>query len=251
MHKLLISILLASAAASPALADPPDKSDRHAAHVERQQAKEQGRAERAPVQVQRPQFNGGQGHSQQFVGRQYVQPNPGAGPRQVEALRGDRGGNTEAFRGNRGGNNDARDGVRNWRGEQAQRNGGAYQNERARQYNRQQTMRYQGRRDSRVQWSRNWRNDRRYNWHEYRNNHRSRFHLGVYVDPFGYGYQSFGIGYQLTPNYYSANYWINDPWDYGLPPPAPGTVWVRYYNDALLVDMESGEVVDAINGFFW
>jgi hypothetical protein len=27
--------------------------------------------------------------------------------------------------------------------------------------------------------------------------------------------------------------------------------WIRYYNDALLVDVYTGEVVDAIRGFFW
>src|SRR5437764_4603145 len=58
MRKLLISILLASAAASPALADRPDHSDRDAARAERQQAHDSARAERSerPVQVQRPQL---------------------------------------------------------------------------------------------------------------------------------------------------------------------------------------------------
>ena len=27
--------------------------------------------------------------------------------------------------------------------------------------------------------------------------------------------------------------------------------WVRYYDDAVLVDIYSGEVVDVINNFFW
>ncbi|WP_409574764.1 RcnB family protein [Sphingopyxis sp. PET50] len=30
-----------------------------------------------------------------------------------------------------------------------------------------------------------------------------------------------------------------------------GYRWVRYYNDALLVDTYSGEVVDVIYDFFW
>ena len=38
-------------------------------------------------------------------------------------------------------------------------------------------------------WSTNWRNDHRYDWHNYRNRHRSLFHLGFYYDPFGWGYQ--------------------------------------------------------------
>ena len=100
-------------------------------------------------------------------------------------------------------------------------------------------------------WTNNWRNDRRYDWRNYRDRHRSTFHLGFYYDPFGWGYQPFGIGYRLWPNYYSSNYWINDPYEYRLPYAPPGTRWIRYYNDALLVDVYTGEVVDAIRGFFW
>ena len=70
MRKLLISILLASAAASPAIAGPRDQSDRDTARAERAEAK-QARAEarsearsehrNAPSRSQRPQFTG-QGH---------------------------------------------------------------------------------------------------------------------------------------------------------------------------------------------
>jgi hypothetical protein len=31
----------------------------------------------------------------------------------------------------------------------------------------------------------------------------------------------------------------------------PGTRWVRYYDDVLLVDVYTGEVVDVIHDFFW
>ena len=34
-------------------------------------------------------------------------------------------------------------------------------------------------------WNRDWRNDRRYDWRNYRDRHRSIFHLGFYYDPFG------------------------------------------------------------------
>ena len=83
-----------------------------------------------------------------------------------------------------------------------------------------------------------------------RRHNRSLFHIGLYIDPFGWGYQPYSIGYDLAPNYYQQNYWI-DPAIYGLPYPPPGMQWVRYYNDALLIDMYSGQVVDAIQGFFW
>ena len=60
----------------------------------------------------------------------------------------------------------------------------------------------------------------------------------------------FSIGWRLWPSYYSSNYWFN-PTQYGLPYAPPGYQWVRYYDDALLVDTWSGEVVDVINNFFW
>jgi len=99
-------------------------------------------------------------------------------------------------------------------------------------------------------WSRDWRNDRRYDWRNYRNNHRSIFRLGVYFDPFGYGYRPYDIGYRLAPAYFGQQYWI-DPAMYQLPYPPPGTQWVRYWNDAVLVDMYTGQVVDVIHDFFW
>ena len=51
-------------------------------------------------------------------------------------------------------------------------------------------------------WSGNWRNDHRYNWQDRRRHNRSLFRLGVYYDPFGWGYQRFSIGWRLWPNYY-------------------------------------------------
>src|SRR5690349_10236753 len=62
MRKFLITLLLASAAATPALAGPRDHSDsdrqqaredRQAAHEERQQARQESRSERA---AERPSF---------------------------------------------------------------------------------------------------------------------------------------------------------------------------------------------------
>lgn len=100
-------------------------------------------------------------------------------------------------------------------------------------------------------WNRDWRNDRRYDWRRYRDSHRSIFHIGIYLDPFGYNYyRPLSIGYRLQPYYFGERYWI-DPGMYNLPYPPPGTMWVRYWNDALLVDTYTGEVVDVIRDFFW
>jgi len=113
----------------------------------------------------------------------------------------------------------------------------------------QPALRYQGHRDS-VRWNTNWRSDHRYDWRDRRRHHRSLFHIGLYVDPFGWGYQRFNVGWRLYPDYYQQGYWI-DPAMYGLPYPPPGLQWVRYWNDALLVDTFTGQIVDQIPGFFW
>jgi Ni/Co efflux regulator RcnB len=103
-----------------------------------------------------------------------------------------------------------------------------------------------------VNWSTShWRNDHRYDWQNHRHHHRSLFHLGIYYDPFGWNYRPYQIGWRLWPNYYSSNYWINDPWQYRLPYAPPGYRWIRYYDDALLIDTWNGEVVDVIYNFFW
>jgi len=99
-------------------------------------------------------------------------------------------------------------------------------------------------------WSGDWRRDNRYDWRHHRNRYSSIYRLGRYHDPFGYGYRRFSIGLFLGAGYYGNNYWLNDPWQYRLPPAYGPYRWVRYYNDALLVDIYSGEVVDVIYGFF-
>jgi len=99
--------------------------------------------------------------------------------------------------------------------------------------------------------SSNWRHDKRYDWYNYRNKYWWLFQLSSYYDPFGWGYSPYQIGWRMWPSYYSSNYWINDPWYYRLPYAPPGTRWVRYWDDAVLVDTWSGQVVDVIYNFFW
>lgn len=116
----------------------------------------------------------------------------------------------------------------------------------------QPPLRAERRRTDQERWSTShWRHDRRYDWHNWRHRHRSLFRLGFYVDPFGWGYRPYSIGWRLWPSYYSSRFWLNDPWQYRLPYAPPGYRWVRYYDDALLVDTWNGEVVDVIYNFFW
>ncbi|MDQ3080422.1 MAG: RcnB family protein [Pseudomonadota bacterium] len=77
------------------------------------------------------------------------------------------------------------------------------------------------------------------------------FNLSNYYDPYRSNYRRFSIGISLWPSYYSSRYWLNDPWQYRLPPAYGPYRWVRYYNDALLVNIYTGRVVDVEYGFFW
>ena len=107
--------------------------------------------------------------------------------------------------------------------------------------------------NSQRRWDNDWRQDRRYDWRSYRSRYGDRYRTGRYYAPRGwsYGYSRFSTGIFLNSLLFANNYWINDPWSYRLPP-AYGTLrWVRYYDDALLVDIRDGYVVDVIHDFFW
>lgn len=107
-------------------------------------------------------------------------------------------------------------------------------------------------RHRRGDWNRGWRNDNRYNWSSWRNQNRGRYHLSPYYSPYrNWRYQRFSVGLFLDSLFYDQRYWIGDPYEYRLPPAPYGTQWVRYYDDVLLVDIYTGEVVDVIYDFFW
>lgn len=106
-------------------------------------------------------------------------------------------------------------------------------------------------RDHDHDWSKDWRNDHRYDWWDYRNRYRSIYRLGRYHDPYGWGYRRWSIGYNLWPSHYGSGYWLNDPWMYRLPPAYGPYRWVRYYDDALLVNIYTGQVIDVVYNFFW
>jgi hypothetical protein len=110
----------------------------------------------------------------------------------------------------------------------------------------------QGRGRQTYDWNRGWRNDNRYDWQRYRYSNRNIFRGGPYYSPYqNYGYNRLGIGIILDSLFYDRNYWISDPYSYHLPASPAGTQWVRYYNDVVLVDVYTGEVIDVINDFFW
>jgi Nickel/cobalt transporter regulator len=113
--------------------------------------------------------------------------------------------------------------------------------------------RWSGNRDGRrSNWDRSWRNNSRYDWQRYRYSNRNLFRSNPYYSPYrGYRYNRLSIGLILDSLFYSNRYWLSDPYQYRLPAAPYGTQWVRYYNDVVLVDVYTGEVLDVIENFFW
>jgi Ni/Co efflux regulator RcnB len=259
MRKLLLSILLASAAATPALADPPTREEREQARQERQQAREdrqQSRSERAQPRQQ---------SVQPTARMQTIQPAniPPARDR-ADARRQDRIQTRDQRFDQRQQLRQDRTEARDQRfDERQQLRQDRIETRQVRQAARtpvvsttprpgtQPPLRVDNRRSSTPRWNTSWKNNNKYDWHGWRKRHRSLFHLGFYFDPFGWGYQRYNVGWRLYPNYYSSNYWLNDPSMYALPYAPYPYKWVRYYDDALLVNTFTGQVVDVMYDFFW
>ncbi|HEY4942553.1 MAG TPA: RcnB family protein [Rhizomicrobium sp.] len=77
------------------------------------------------------------------------------------------------------------------------------------------------------------------------------FHHGTYHRPSGWYAHRWNYGEFLPALFYSRSYWISDYNDFDLNDPPPGTVWVRYGDDALLIDEDSGEVIQVEYGIFY
>lgn len=90
-----------------------------------------------------------------------------------------------------------------------------------------------------------WRRDWNHGW----SGHRYRAPVR-YVYPRGYHARSWRIGYHLPP-VFIVNHWYVDWRAYRLAPPPWGCRWLRVDGDLLLVDERSGEIVDALYGFFY
>jgi hypothetical protein len=175
---------------------------------------------------------------------------------------GDRNGNWNGRDGDRDGR--GRDGDRdgrgrdgNWGGRDGNRDGDRNGNWRGRDGDRDGNWRDRdgrgrdGNRDHR-RWDNRWRDNDRYNWRHYRDRNRTVFNLGVYYAPYrNYYYSRIGVGFYLDSLFFGSRYWINDPWQYRLPEVYGPYRWVRYYDDVVLVDIYTGEVVDVIYDFFW
>ncbi|HEY0107895.1 MAG TPA: RcnB family protein, partial [Rhizomicrobium sp.] len=72
----------------------------------------------------------------------------------------------------------------------------------------------------------------------------------AYRGPSGYSYRRWTFGEILPSLSSSRDYWIADYSDYGLQDPPEGCEWVLYGSDALLIDVDTGEIVEVVYGQF-
>jgi Ni/Co efflux regulator RcnB len=79
-------------------------------------------------------------------------------------------------------------------------------------------------------------------WHRNFNAPR-HFHNQPYNRPHDWYYRRWTFGMVLPILFWSQDYWISDYWNYDLPDPPYGYVWVRYGDDALLVNVRSGYIL--------
>ena len=291
MRKALLAVLMAATAATPVMAvergddgrqrraesadeRPARAEQRQERRTERQQARQEVRTERrverqqAPVAAQpaqpaqtwqrsqrteavRPQRQQPQQQSGQWQGRERSGGGGDAYRRHIEETR-------EASR-------RSAEGVIPSYQRGAARNQARYEEQlRERRQDRREDRRdwrqdrredgrdYRQDRRQANSWNRQWRNDRRYDWQNWRSSNRSIFSSSRYYAPYrNHRYSRLSIGLTLGSLFYSNQYWLSDPWQYRLPPAPYGTQWVRYYDDVLLIDVYTGEVVDVIYDFFW
>jgi Ni/Co efflux regulator RcnB len=78
-----------------------------------------------------------------------------------------------------------------------------------------------------------------------------RFRTAAYLRPAGFYVHRWTFGERLPVAFYARDYWIADFALYGLMAPWPGYEWIRVGDDALLVDIETGEVVRVEYGLFY
>ena len=78
-----------------------------------------------------------------------------------------------------------------------------------------------------------------------------RFQAPAYRRPPGWYAHTWAWGQVLPVAFWPRDYWITDFTSYDLPPPPFGAIWVRVGDDALLIDQDSGEIIEVDYGIFY
>jgi Ni/Co efflux regulator RcnB len=76
------------------------------------------------------------------------------------------------------------------------------------------------------------------------------FHIGPYHRPPGWSAHNWAYGQILPRAYFAPEYRLADYWLFSLEVPPAGYEWVRDGDDALLVDVDSGEILQVEYGVF-
>lgn len=100
----------------------------------------------------------------------------------------------------------------------------------------------------------NWNNrPHHFNRGDYRRNFSAphRFHYGSYHRPAGWYYRRWAYGEYLPRMFWVEPYWIDDWWLFDLPIPPYGYEWVRYGDDALLINIYTGEILEVEYDVFY
>jgi Ni/Co efflux regulator RcnB len=94
---------------------------------------------------------------------------------------------------------------------------------------------------------------RDFNPHPYQWNRTSnqRYHYQSYDRPHGWYAQRWVYGQILPTLFWGQAYWLTSYYDFGLMEPPYGYVWVRNGNDALLVDVQSGQILSVEYNVFY
>jgi Ni/Co efflux regulator RcnB len=248
---LLLTAALIAALAGPALAQDRRGGDRG--------------PERAQMQRGGGEFRGGDRGQRNFGQRDQAQPSFNRGdasrfsqqnnaPREFNRGGGFNRGDTNRFTQQNGTRDFNRSGTTSrftQQGGTRDFNRGGFDGNRnnfRRDNDRRDFGRYDGRRDG---YGRNNYGNQRYSQYYRSFNSDRRFRVGRYYGPSGYSYRRWSYGDFLPSLYWSNRYWLNDYYSYDLMAPMPGTVWVRYGDDALLIDQYTGEVIQVAYGIFW
>lgn len=85
----------------------------------------------------------------------------------------------------------------------------------------------------------------------YRGRMISRVRVAPFIYPQGHSYRRWVVGGVLPPIFLVSAYFYADWATLGLAPPEPGFQWVRYGPDLLLVNTDTGAVVDVVYGAFY
>ena len=79
----------------------------------------------------------------------------------------------------------------------------------------------------------------------------ARFNYGSYNRPSGWYYRRWAYGETLPSLFWAQNYWLTSWWMFDLAVPPYGYEWVRYGDDALLVNVDTGQILQVDYGVFY